>query len=146
MFSCHRAISSLFQALNIKTDLSREKNLRLALKYGTLHRDTLLLLLLILSRHCLLADEIFFTPSSAKRKKKSKYFKKHNSRTQSKHMKQAWSAGKRGWPSWDLFQLFIWLVEKMALLFFQTNHRSRSSNNNTIPKHFSLPIGKFLHL
>lgn len=94
------------------------KNLRLALKYGTLHKDTHLLLLLILSRQCLLADEILFTPSSAKWKKKSKYFKKHNSRTQSKHMKQAWSAGKRGWPWRDLFQLFIWLVEKMALFFF----------------------------
>ena len=46
------------------------KNPRLALKYGTLHKDTHLLLLLILSRQCLLADEIFFTPSSAKRKKK----------------------------------------------------------------------------
>ena len=46
----------------------------------------------------------------------------------------------------DLVEICFSFVKKMALFFFQTNHISRPSNNNAIPNHFSLPIGKLLHL
>ena len=122
------------------------KNLRLALKYGTLHRDTLLLLLLVLSRHCLLADEMFFTPSSAKRKKKVNILRNIIQELKA----NTWNKREARENAGDLVEICFsfssdWL-RKWRCFFFQTNHKSRSSSNNAIPKHFSLPIGKLFHL
>ena len=66
-------------------------------------------------------------------------YNKEPMRTQSKYTSPASSAGKREWPSRDLFLFCIWLVEMVARSF-EANHSAYWSKTNTIPDYFRRSI------